>query len=179
MKTVLPLLCIFGLLGWCLWGCENSKSYPDIPEISFEKLIVKDKLDSLLGNITKKADLTLYFIDGDGDIGKYPYSTSMLSQVFVTWQKKLADGTYETYTFADGSTTQKYDIPYDDRMNRDEAQNKTLRGTIEVSLDAPSGDLGDMDIVRLEFYITDRAQHASNVDYTPDFSILDETVHIE
>jgi hypothetical protein len=83
--------------------------------------------------------------------------------------------TYEPYMFAtDSVTTQSYKIPYKDVMNREEAQNKVLKGTIEAVLITPRQPHG-LDTVHVEYYIVDRAKHRSNIDVTPDFSILSTT----
>ncbi len=178
MKTIVSFLGVISLT-WCLWSCKKSSSYSEIPEIHFKKLIIENQLNSF-GSTSKMATLTFHFIDGDGDLGvRNPQSNDTLSQAYVTWKKKLGDGTYETFKFDDGSILQPQRIPFNNKMNRDEAQNKVLQGTIDVSLFAPSISLGDTDTMRLEYYIMDRALHTSNIDYTPDFSILDETVHIE
>jgi hypothetical protein len=128
----------------------------------------------------KTATLIFSFIDGNGDLGvRNIYSTDTLSRIYVIWQQKKDDGSYEDYEFNNGEVVQTLEISYDkDKMDRDEAHNKILKGTIETKWNAPSGLSAGMDTVRLEYYIMDRALNRSNTEYTPDFSILDEYVEI-
>ena len=175
MKTVLPLLCVFGIC-WCLWSCERAESHSEIPEIHFTSL----KFDSVYTALEvweKKAILTFSFIDGDGDIGvKSPFDS--ISKIHYTWYKKMPDRTYEPFQFPQtGTIADSTAIPYSSVMNKDEAQNTTLKGTIEIALDAPNKPQ-NIDTMRIEFCIFDRARNKSNVEYTPDFSILN-TSNIE
>ncbi len=178
MKVAGFLFFVF-VTGWCLWSCEKSSSYSEIPEIHFQKLVLETDGIDPLDNPLKTATVTFSFADGDGDIGT-PIGYKDTSSICYTWYKKMPNGEYEKYIFPDTKiTTVKKEIPFKDVMYRDEAQNKLLRGTIKAIFSTPLGSPAGMDTVRIEFYITDRAQHKSNVEYTPDFSFLDEYVEIE
>ena len=179
MKSFFPLLCLLGFFGACLLSCGSVQTHSEIPEIRFKKLVFVDSLDAL-GEILKKAKITFSFIDGDGDLGvrpeeKNPNGTYKpgggVSRIYYTWHKKNPDGTYEPYQFPKGEITQSSEIPYSSVMDKSEAQNKTLKGTIEIKLDTPTKPQG-IDIMRIEFYIVDRAKNQSNIEYSPDFSIL-------
>ena len=179
IKKVKAVRFLFFILvaGWGMWSCEKSNSYSEIPEICFMKLEVTTEGKDILGNPLKhKPTLTFSFADGDGNIGSF--SNNGPSCIFYTWYKKMPNGEYEQYMFADTTFTQKTIIPYKDVMNREDAQNKLLKGEIKAILSAPSVPPAGMDTVRIEFYITDRTSNKSNVEYTPDFSILDEFVEI-
>jgi len=185
-KTVLSLLCMLGSVGWYLSGCGRIESYSEVPEIHFKKLVFVDSLDAL-GEILKKAVITFSFIDGDGDLGVRPQEKNPdgtykpgggLSRVYYTWHQKKSDGTYEPYQFPEGDVTISSEIPYSSVMDKSEAQNQTLKGTIQIKLDTPKKPK-EVDIMRIEFYITDRANHQSNIEYTPDFSILNPSESIE
>jgi len=169
MKTVIPLL--FALcFGWCLWSCEPVQKISEIPEIHFKKYAYEDRWDALYDAYIKKSVLTFSFIDGDGDIGvKSRYDS--ISKIHYTWYKKLSDGLYEAYQFPmTGAVTDSIAIPYGSVMNKEEAHNKTLKGTIEMVISTPEKPK-DIDLMRIKFYIFDRAGNRSNVEYTPDFSI--------
>ena len=172
MKSVFPLLCLLCIVGACLWSCEPYQRYSEIPEIRFKKLVFVDSIDHPdLGNLVKYAVLTFSFVDGDGDIGVRTRHDS-ISKIHWTWFKQLPDGTYEPYQFPiTGSINDSTAIPYGSVMNKDEAHNKTLRGSIKKAIEAPS-NLEDADVMHIKFHIFDRARNKSNVEQTPDFSIL-------
>jgi len=171
MKRVLILFCVAGFVGWCLSGCDPIQSHSEIPEIGFKSLVFEDRIDTM-GILTKKAPiLTFSFIDGDGDLGRSPEDVDRVSRIHYTWYQKLPDGTYVQHQFPDGTITISPEIPYDEVMNKEGANNKTLKGTIEIVLIKPTNTQG-VDIMRVEFFIVDRASNQSNVEYTPDFSIL-------
>jgi len=167
IKTFFSLLCIFGLFGWFLGSCEVPASQSEIPKIKYKSLVIEDRMDSVA--LTKKAVLTFSFSDGDGNIGVSPQDRDTVSQIHYVWHQKLPDGTYEIYQFLSGVTTQKHNIPYSSVMDRTQAQNKLLKGTIEIAIDPPSFLL-DTDTMRVEFYIVDRAKNPSIPDRTPDFN---------
>ena len=172
IKSFLPLFCVVGFVGLCLWSCKSIQSHSEIPEIHFKKLVFVDSLDAL-DEILKKAVITFSFIDGDGDLGDWStekYPDEGVSRIYYTWYEKKHDKTYEPYQFK-GGTTNFSKIPYSSVMDKSEAQNKTLKGFIDIKLDAPVKPQG-IDTMRIEFYINDRAGNLSNVEYTPDFSIL-------
>jgi len=171
IKSFLPWLCIFGFVGTCLWSCERVQSYPCVPDICFLSLTFED-ITTPLG-IDKMAMLTFSFIDGGGNIG-VRFNDS-ISKIHFTWDKKMPDGGYEHYQFPNtGTINDSIAIPYNNVMNKDEAQNKTLQGTIRVALVPPNiSQEQKIDTMRIEFYIFDRAKNQSNIEYTPDFSILD------
>ena len=169
MKKGLILLGVFGFLGWFVWSCGSVVSYSEIPEIHFKSLVFEDRVESE-SSVTRYAVLTFSFIDGDGDIGASSQDKDTISRIHYTWYKKLADK-YEPFQFASGIIADSTAIPYEDVMNKEEANNKTLKGTIEIALFPPSKPQG-IDTMRVEFYIVDRARNKSNIDYTSDFSIL-------
>ena len=170
IRPVLYLICF---VGWCLWSCSRIQSYSEIPEIRFKKMFFADSIDNPdLGNLVKYAFLSFSFVDGDGNLGVRPQDVDSISRIYYTWHKKLPDHTYEPYQLTGtNAITQWHIIPYNSVMDRSEAQNKTLKGTIEIKLKMPKNPQ-EMDTMRVEFYITDRARNKSNIEYTPDFSIL-------
>jgi len=179
MKRFFPLLCMLAFVASFLWSCEPVQKVSEIPEIHFKKLVFEDRTDDL-GETFTKGILTFSFIDGDGDLGvkpeeKNPDGTYVpgggMSRIYYVWYQKKTDGTYEAYQFPKGDITSSSEIPYGRVMDKSEAQNKTLKGTIEIEMQTPSDTQG-IDIMRVEFFITDRAENQSNIEYTPDFSIL-------
>jgi len=174
MNKFLILLGI-AFFGWLCWNCEPIRSYSEIPEIKFKKLVFVDSINAGgLDGIDKYTVLSFSFIDGDGDLGVRPRDPDSVSKIHYTWYQKLSDGTYEPFQFKSGVINQEHIIPYGSVMDKTDAHNKTLKGTIEMALVTPSKPQ-DIDTMRIEFYIVDRAENLSNIEKTPDFSILSET----
>jgi len=171
MKSALPLICLISFIGCCLWSCEPIQSVSEIPEIHFKQLIFEDRTDDL-DETFKTAVLIFSFIDGDGDIGVRPQDKPIdrVSKIHYTWYAKLSDNTYEAYKFPNDSISISTNITYGSVMDKSEAQNKVLKGSIKIELSTPEKPKG-IDMMRVEFYIVDRARNKSNVDQTPDFSI--------
>ncbi|MDR0815316.1 MAG: hypothetical protein LBN37_06155 [Bacteroidales bacterium] len=176
LKAYFLVIAVFSI---GLWGCKKNTSYSEIPEIHFKKLVMKVYHEDDLGNLLKEAKVTFSFADGDGDLGIIPNTNSKTSQIHYSWMKKQADGQYIPHIFSSGSTSDTISIPYDEVMNKDEAYNKLLQGTIDMKITIPYVGVADMDTVRLDFFITDRANHSSNVEMSPDFSVLADSVRLE
>jgi hypothetical protein len=179
IKSFLPLLCLIGIVVCCLLSCDPVQKHSEIPEIHFKQLIFENRTDGL-DETFKVAVLTFSFIDGDGDLGVMPGEKNPddtykpgggFSRIHYTWYQKKTDNTYDPYQFKDGDIAISSEIPYKSVMDRSEAQNKVLKGTIEIELVTPKKPQG-IDEMRVEFYIVDRAKNKSNIEYTPDFSIL-------
>ena len=177
MKTIFSFLCAIGVALLLLAGCSDIMKYSDVPEIKFQKLFFKDFKDDL-GNVINKAVLTFSFVDGNGDLGVIPGDENTVSQIHYIWQKKLSATEYEDFIFYVEDETQHF-IPWDDVMDKRDAQNKFLKGVIEIELVTPLFGLEELDIMRVVFYIVDRAGNQSNIERTPDFSILDRTAIIQ
>jgi len=173
IKTVFPLFCMLGLFAWWLGSCNPPESYSNVPEIRFKSLVIEDRIDDPdLGNLLKYVILTFSFIDGDGDIGVSPQDVDSISRIYYTWYQKLPGRRYEPYQFEDGSITNSSLIPYSSVMDKREAQNKILKGSIEIVMDMLRNTPQGVDTMRIEFFIVDRAKNESNPELTPDFSIL-------
>ena len=157
-----------------MWGCTTAQSYSNIPEIKFKDLNVEDLVDPL-GETFKTAILTFSFVDGDGDIGSRKNDEDKISKVYYTWYKQLTDGTFDEYRFPPPGNEIEVssEIPFDVVMDKSQAQNKVLKGTIEIKLSTPRWGLDGIDIMYVEFYIKDRAGNESNRERSPEFSIKD------
>jgi hypothetical protein len=179
MSDLKAYFLVFAAFSIVLWSCKKNESYSEIPEIHFKKLVMKVYREDDLGNRLKEAKVTFSFADGDGDLGIIPNSDNKISMIHYSWMKKQADGQYIPHIFSSGSTSDTISIPYDEVMNKEEAYNKLLQGTIDMRITVPYVGVADMDTVRLEFFITDRAAHNSNVEMSPDFSVLADSVKFE
>jgi len=181
-KMIVPLLCMVGFWVY-LWSCTPIQSHSEIPEIHFKKLVFTDSIHPVVGKMGKIALLSFSFIDGDGDLGVIPLldrdgkemQYDGVSMVYYTWYTKMPDMTYEPFQFRGsdsepGPIEQQSKIPWSSVMDKSNAQNKTLKGTILAKLETPIQP-EEVDTMRIGFYIVDRARHKSKIEYTPDFSI--------
>ncbi|MDR1864665.1 MAG: hypothetical protein LBR08_03745 [Bacteroidales bacterium] len=174
MKILLWLLPP-AVAGCCLWSCKKNAPYPEIPEIHLQKVEILSEPDALGGKI-KTARVTFLFADGDGDLGDMGGN---VSKIHYRWMQKMPGGQYEEYLFPSDMPTELL-IPYDEVMNREEAYNQLLKGTMDATLSVPSGSsAAGVDTVKIELFIVDRAAHPSNVEITPDFSLQTDSLVIE
>jgi hypothetical protein len=160
-----------------IWSCSKVKSYSDIPEIHFVSLTFKEITHEELAP-EKKAVVCFSVIDGDGDLGVRTQDMgspgNRVSRIHYTWFEKTSGDNYKPYIFVNDSTSNySSEIPYNEVMDKSEAQNKTLKGIIDIALDVPLDP--NVDTMYVKFYIVDRKKHVSNNDSTPPFSIYTET----
>lgn len=166
MKRLAYILIVSTLV---LTGCPTPKVLPDVPRVEFLSFILSEKTGDLGKILT--GELTLYFEDGDGDIG-FLASLDSLSQpdsvkynLFLTLHEKV-DGMYHTVDTSELETKPFYRIPPLDR----EGQNKTLKGEIAVEIEYYTIDY---DTLRYSFYLLDRAYNRSNTDTTTEIIFTD------
>ncbi len=157
MKFIYFIIIAFSLI-WV--SCKKPVKYSEIPEIKFLSIPIKDYHDTL-ENAIKRATLTYYLIDGNGDIGYKsgdtfpPFDTSSIhyNNLFIDMYE-LKDGTYSLIDLAS---------PFNFRTSYIEpiGQNKTIKCTIFVDLDfyVPT----EWDSVKFDFYMYDRALNKSNI----------------
>ena len=132
-------------------GClkiEEASIIPEIELISFETV---EGTEPEFGNKAFRMDLNLSFIDGDGDIGS---QDSTEFSLFITPLRKKND------TIADTLDTLPFNIPYVEPLKTV----RTLNGEINcVFYIYKIGEYHLNDTFVFEVYITDRAEHNSNV----------------
>lgn len=138
-------------------SCNSNQKYPDEPQIEFVSYSFRDTLD-ILGNPNVHLGLlTISFTDGDGDIGLYQSETE-LTDVFI-YRIGILNG---SPSLSDMDTL-NFRIPY----LTPEAQNKTLRGEIDVEFNLYKANY-PYDTMYYELYIQDRALNTSNIITTPE-----------
>jgi hypothetical protein len=148
-----------------LLSCRKIEKLPPEPSIKFTSFQVFDTTD-ILGNEAKGGRLKFYFEDGDGDLGLDPPtditqdSTNLFFKLYrVTGGKLIPAASNDILKPSD------YRIPYMERLG----QNKILKGTISVTFlylfYTPA------DSIEYEFYIKDRAEHASDTVRTCEISL--------
>jgi len=177
-----------------MWGC-SVESYIDVLEIEYKDLTFERVT---IDGITEiRAILVFSFLDGNGILGAREGNNSR-SRIFIAWEEKTSDDTYEPLMNEfdiynedgrligseilpfEGRTT----VPYGSVMDKDGANNRTLKGKIDIPLMIPLAPVNNPDVVRIAFYITDRNGKRSitkgsiRIDdvvppptYTPDFNL--------
>ncbi len=160
MKTVRHIFIVLFVAALIFSACEEIKKYPDEPTVEFESFDLFQSQDAL-GNKILSGDLSIRFTDGDGDIGmEQPDSFANADTLKYNLFLKLWTKENGMWTPGEGqSGMQNFRIPYIER----EGQNKTLSGTITVTLEYKTIDY---DTIRYSFYLLDRQFHRSNVDTT-------------
>lgn len=151
-------LIIIFLVALFAFSCTKIESLSEIPFIEYRSFQIFDTIDPL-GNQVKGGRLTLYFEDGDGDIGIPPNEESDSNNLVVTLLRKI-DGQIVTAPDNDPLRTLSYRIPYIENAGNF----KILKGLITVSILYPYYTLSDT--IKYEFYIIDRAAHESNTAQT-------------
>lgn len=158
MKIGVKHIC-FILLGVIAVSCIDIKIYPPEPIIEFKSMNFVDTLDAL-ENRALIGKLTIFFIDGDGDIGTHaPVDTTEEEEhtVFIDFYK-VVDNT-PIYQVLD--PPMRYRVPYFSTSGN----NKTLQGEIvirDINIYSPNAS----DTMMYKFYIKDRAGNISNTDST-------------
>ena len=158
MKLQYKIALFLVILAIVASGCEQIQKYPDTPTVEYKGFDLYQSQDAL-GNNILLGELQIGFTDGDGDIGiEQPDSAasadSLKYNLFVT----LWSFTNNAWTEVDDdASVQNFRIPYIERTG----QNKTLKGTITVSIEYKSIQ---HDTIRYTFYLIDRQYHHSNVD---------------
>ncbi|MDQ3099888.1 MAG: hypothetical protein M3R08_00755 [Bacteroidota bacterium] len=144
-------------------GCGPDLEFPPEPRIEYRTFVQSGAA----------AKLTIYFTDGDGDIGldpsdtQWPYDTASeyYHNFFLTFEE-LQDG---IWVRPELELENNYRIP---RITP-AGQNKTLQGEIAVDLFWPIRPGSPYDTVRFEVMIVDRALNESNRVFTDPIVVVD------
>ena len=147
-------LILFLLLGGFHYSCKKKSKYSTIPEITF-KSFEKFGADS--------AHLTVYFTDGDGDIGLTQAEDSLFNFFTIYYQKK--NGVFEV---------RQPKIPLNFRipMLNSSKKSKSLEGDIVITFLNPYYfPTLTMDTIKYEFYLRDRANNESNHEFSSEIIV--------
>lgn len=157
MKFKIAILSIITLSA--ISSCYKPPEYPDEPTVKFDKFDKPNEVFTL-DNI-EEGNLVLTFTDGDGDLGKLNNADS---NSFVVY-RNLRDTTFF-------SVDNKYVIPVIPKKGTTDA----ISGTIEIKFSSLFSGYKELyfplkgitvDTFTYKVYITDRANHISNVITTP------------
>lgn len=158
MKIVKHLFIIL-LVVSVLASCLKIEELSPVPHIEFTSFTVFDTTD-ILENRYKAGKLQFYFEDGDGNVGLQTAESveNDTTNLFFTLYRKSGNGMIEVTDTNDLMKPSSYRIPYMERTG----QNKILKGTISVTFLYTFYEPGDSNIIKYDFYITDRSDNMSN-----------------
>ncbi len=143
-------------------SCLKTEKFPETPAITFKSF-------EFFGD---SASLTIYFTDGDGDIGldvadnapPFDTASAFYYNLFLEHSEKIG-GVWHDVQFVDPVY---YRIP---RITPT-GQNKTLEGEIAVAIDPfPFFITGNSDTVRYSVELVDRALNRSNKVFTSEIIV--------
>jgi|ERR1035437_725754 hypothetical protein len=139
-------------------SCQKPKTFSNIPQITYLDFV---KFQSISGN-DSAGILKFNFTDGDGDIGLNPWDTTgaytgtYYSDFFAIQSELINDVWHQdTYKFNER-------IPF----LTAEGSSKALQGEIDISWSL-NNPIKQIDTVKWEFWICDRALNLSNHLFTP------------
>jgi len=145
-----------------VFSCQKPKTFSNTPEITYKDFV---KLQYTVGTNTGKDSagiLKFNFTDGDGDIGLNPGDTSdIYSGVYyndffaIQYEMKNEAWVADTYKFNER-------IPF----LTPQGSSNALQGEIDISWSL-NNPLKQIDTVKWEFWICDRALNLSNHQFTP------------
>jgi len=147
------LLIVF-LIGFIVvFSCKKYDDFSPIPEVEFEGI-------ELLTDETFGVDylnISIKFIDGDGDICFYDQDT-IKNIVFTLYYLEN-----DSLKPADLAVPYEYKIPY----YEPEGRNKLMKGSVKTKFYMDDFKLLGYDTLKLDFYVFDREYHKSNIGTTP------------
>lgn len=155
------LLLAAGLLS----GCRHQEKYSVVPHIEFVSL---EKIDNGTGH-DSQADLTLYFQDGDGDIGLDETDKNPVFAVDSAYYYNLFIDLYEKqkgeWVKLDLPTPLHARVPH---LSNDVPESIEGKLSIVTFINNPASPY---DTVRLSCYLVDRALHHSDTIITPEIIV--------
>lgn len=145
------------------FACEKVPTYPETPRIEFKNLEVKRTFSSTLATEVDSITVTIYFEDGDGDLGTNSTDTSI--QNYYIEMLRREDGIYNNVPLLSPgkkfpllAPSEEYLGPLDGTLS--------LRTGLAHGLDINNpGDPDGLrygDTIKFNVSIEDRAGHRSN-----------------
>ncbi|AFM05650.1 hypothetical protein Fleli_3321 [Bernardetia litoralis DSM 6794] len=168
---------LFILVGlFFLTGCFSEPNYPDTPQIEFVSL---QNIESKARADTDSIVITLFFKDGDGDLGLTstdtlaPFSernsdgtvNRFRNNFFAEVERLNEDGEFEPVTFASENFNLDSRFPVLNTLDKETALEGDLRYSLILFATSFSPVQKD-DILRYKISIADRNLNESNIIYT-------------
>ena len=187
MKKTTKLHALGLLVGILLiTGCEKNENFTDDPQLEWRSAEFVEDEDP--NSARRSVDLTLYFTDGDGNVGSEeeevqntcdPNEYDLLINYFEKVDGEFVEETYDTVmvpvTDDDGNIIDStmecltYHVILPDLMP--EGQNKTLEGEITTTFDFSNFPRNNTDSIRFEVRLFDRDRNRSNIVTSPAIAI--------
>lgn len=135
------------------FSCKKYNDFSPIPEVSYESM------ELLTDNIfdTDYLDLSIKFIDGDGNICFYENDT-VKNIIFTLYYMQN-----DTLKPVELTVPYEYKIPY----YEPEGRNKLMKGSVKTKFYIDDFKLLGYDTLKLDFYVFDRTYNKSNIGTTP------------
>lgn len=161
------ILIFFPLL---IFSCLKVEKLSAIPAITFTSFQTFDTTD-ILGNQARGGRLKFHFVDGDGDLGlDPPTSTGQDSVNLFFTLYRLTNGVLVPAADNDPLKPSPYRIPYLSQVGQDQALIGTISVTFLYLFYTPA------DTIKYEFYIKDRADHVSDTVSTCEIPLIKDTI---
>jgi hypothetical protein len=168
MRSAVKIVLMIGLVA-LFQACIKTQTYPIVPEITYDNIVVTKDTDQL-GNIIDVGRLSIEFTDGDGDIGLRKSDTTGPYHPDSLYYYNLLLDYYEWdgsgFVLTETATPYHGRVPY----LTPEGKNKSISGLIYYDVNityVPS------DTFRFDVRLVDRALHVSNTVETPGIILYD------
>lgn len=166
-----PKFFLYIVFGCYLFSCETEEpEFPIEPELTFKSYEFFREEDEF-GEINDFYELTLEYVDGDGDIGieddEETLGESDIQHVlFVDYFEKQRSGEFKAVSCALGTPpeTKKWRLPVITPVGN----NKAIRGEMRVKISPCVTPRDTVKYLKFSMYIYDRALHKSNVIESPE-----------
>ena len=154
------------ILAAACFGCRHEPKYSEVPHIEFVSI---EKIDDGTGH-DNQAELTVYFQDGDGDIG---LDETDKNPVFAVDSPYYYNFFINLYEKQDGNWVElELPTPLHARIpHLSNAVPESIEGTISITTFI-NNPYSTYDTVRLTCWLVDRALHHSDTITTPEIIVI-------
>jgi len=150
------------LLVLFLFSCDKAKDVSPIPSISlYQMVLVEASAPDVIPAESKRLEILIDFIDGDGDISFYEQDT--VKNIIYTLYKMEND----TFKLVELENPYHWTIPF----YEPKGTNKVVQGKIKTKF--LYEDIAHFDTIKFDCYIFDRAYNKSNIISTPTIIVAD------
>lgn len=164
MRAVIKIAILLFFISIFFPTCKEKEEYPPVPQLEFADFLTFRTLD----DIDSLGILTVSYVDGDGDLGLYPFDTGV--NFFVSYFV-MDNGVLKAGTRYNPTTGEIDTINFNARIPllAPEDYSGWIKGEIEDTINPlrdPTSQKA-LDTIMFEVYVVDRADNQSNVVQTP------------